>query len=353
MARHSPFLLTDQARLGRPMRFLDQVKIYVRSGDGGDGCVSFRREKHIARGGPDGGDGGRGGHVIARVEPELNTLIDYRYRQHFRASRGAHGMGKDRTGASGADIELAVPPGTQIFAEDGATLIADLTRPEQTVVLARGGAGGFGNSRFKSATNRAPRQSTPGEPGEERWLWLRLKLLADAGLVGLPNAGKSTFLAAVSRARPKIAAYPFTTLEPKLGTVALDHDSFTIADIPGLIEGAHAGAGLGDRFLGHIERCRVLIHLVDATLADVVGAYRAVRRELAEYAAGLAGRPELVCLNKVDALNDDAIAVKADALRRAAGRPVFLTSGVTRRGLDQVLRAAQAEIRAARAEAPA
>jgi GTP-binding protein len=262
-------------------------------------------------------------------------------------------MGKDRTGASGADIELAVPPGTQIFAEDGATLIADLTRPGQTVVLARGGAGGFGNSRFKSATNRAPRQSTPGEPGEERWLWLRLKLLADAGLVGLPNAGKSTFLAAVSRARPKIAAYPFTTLEPKLGTVALDHDSFTIADIPGLIEGAHAGAGLGDRFLGHIERCRVLIHLVDATLADVVGAYRAVRRELAEYAAGLAGRPELVCLNKVDALNDDAIAVKADALRRAAGRPVFLTSGVTRRGLDQVLRAAQAEIRAARAEAPA
>ena len=332
------------------MRFLDEVKIYVRSGDGGNGCVSFRREKFIPRGGPDGGDGGRGGHVIARVDPELNTLIDYRYRQHFRAARGQHGMGKDRTGAGAADIELALPLGTQIFAEDGNTPIADLTRPEQTIVLARGGAGGFGNSRFKSATNRAPRQSTPGEPGEERWLWLRLKLLADAGLVGLPNAGKSTFLAAVSRARPKIADYPFTTLEPKLGTVTIDHDSFTIADIPGLIEGAHEGAGLGDRFLGHVERCRVLIHLVDATLPDVADAYRTVRQELAAYAADLARRPELVCLNKVDALDDDAIAAKAAALREAAGRPVFPTSGAARRGLDPVLRAAHAEIRAARAE---
>jgi GTP-binding protein len=333
------------------MRFLDQVKIYVRGGDGGNGCVSFRREKFIPRGGPDGGDGGRGGHVIARVEPELNTLIDYRYRQHFKAGRGEHGMGKDRTGARGADVELRLPLGTQIFAEDGATLIADLIRPDQAVVLARGGDGGLGNSHFKSATNRAPRQSTPGEPGEERWLWFRLKLLADAGLVGLPNAGKSTFLAAVSRARPKIADYPFTTLEPKLGTVAIDHDSFTIADIPGLIEGAHDGAGLGDRFLGHIERCRVLIHLVDATQADIAGAYLTVRRELAEYAAELAGRPELVCLNKVDALGDDAVAGQAEALRQAVGRPVFLTSGVTHRGLDQVLRAAHAEIRAARTEA--
>ena len=335
------------------MRFLDQAKIYVRGGDGGDGCVSFRREKFIPRGGPNGGDGGRGGHVIARVDPELNTLIDYRYRQHFRAARGEHGMGKDRTGAQGADIELALPLGTQILAEDGETPIADLARPEQTIVLARGGEGGLGNSRFKSATNRAPRQSTPGEPGEERWVWLRLKLLADAGLVGLPNAGKSTFLGAVSRARPKIADYPFTTHEPKLGTVTIDHESFVIADIPGLIEGAHEGAGLGDRFLGHIERCRVLIHLVDATQDDVAGAYHTVRRELAEYGPELAARSELVCLNKVDALGDAEIAAKAAALREAAHRPVFLTSGATRRGLDEVLRAAHAGIRAARAEAPA
>ena len=325
----------------------------MRGGDGGDGCVSFRREKYIPRGGPNGGDGGRGGHVIARVDPELNTLIDYRYRQHFRAERGGHGMGKDRTGAQGADIELALPLGTQILAEDGETPIADLARPEQTIVLARGGEGGLGNSRFKSATNRAPRQSTPGEPGEERWVWLRLKLLADAGLVGLPNAGKSTFLGAVSRARPKIADYPFTTLEPKLGTVTIDHESFVIADIPGLIEGAHEGAGLGDRFLGHIERCRVLIHLVDATQDDVASAYHTVRRELAEYGPELAARSELVCLNKVDALGDAEIAAKAAALREAAHRPVFLTSGATRRGLDEVLRAAHAGIRAARAEAPA
>jgi GTP-binding protein len=335
------------------MRFLDQAKIYVRSGDGGDGCVSFRREKYIPRGGPNGGDGGRGGHVLARVDPELNTLIDYRYRQHFRAARGAHGMGKDRTGASGADVELALPPGTQILAEDGATLIADLARPEQRVVLARGGEGGLGNSRFKSATNRAPREATPGQPGEERWLWLRLKLLADAGLIGLPNAGKSTFLAAVSRARPKIADYPFTTLEPKLGTVVIDHDSFVIADIPGLIEGAHEGAGLGDRFLGHIERCRVLVHLVDATQADVAGAYATVRRELAEYDPRLAERSELVCLNKADALGEAEIETQAAALRGAVPGPVFLTSGVARLGLDAVLRAAYAEIRAARAEAPA
>jgi GTP-binding protein len=333
------------------MRFLDQAKIYVRGGDGGSGCVSFRREKFIPRGGPNGGDGGRGGHVIARVDPELNTLIDYRYRQHFRAGRGEHGMGKDRTGAQGADVELALPLGTQIFAEDGETLIFDLARPEQTIVLARGGEGGLGNTRFKSATNRAPRQSTPGDAGEERWLWLRLKLLADAGLVGLPNAGKSTFLAAVSRARPKIADYPFTTLEPKLGTVMIDHDSFVIADIPGLIAGAHEGAGLGDRFLGHIERCRVLIHLVDATQDDVAGAYHTVCIELAEYDSGLAGRSELVCLNKVDALGEAEIAAKAAALGEAAHRPVLLTSGVTRRGLDEVLRAAHAEIRDARAEA--
>jgi GTPase len=332
------------------MRFLDQAKIYVRGGDGGNGCVSFRREKFIPRGGPNGGDGGRGGHVIAYVDPELNTLIDYRYRQHVRAERGGHGMGKDRTGAQGGDVELALPLGTQIFAEDGETLIADLARPEQSIVLARGGEGGLGNTRFKSATNRAPRQSTPGQPGEERWVWLRLKLLADAGLVGLPNAGKSTFLAAVSRARPKIADYPFTTLEPKLGTVTIDHESFVIADIPGLIEGAHEGAGLGDRFLGHIERCRVLIHLVDATQESVAGAYETVRRELAEYDARLASRSELVCLNKVDAIGEDELDAKAATLREVAHRPVFLTSGATRRGLDEVLHAAHAEIRAARVQ---
>jgi GTPase len=335
------------------MRFLDQAKIYVRGGDGGDGCISFRREKYIPRGGPNGGDGGRGGHVVARVDRELNTLIDFRYRQHFRAGRGGHGMGKDRTGANGADVEIALPPGTQVLAEDGTTLLADLAEPGQSLILARGGDGGLGNSRFKSATNRAPREATPGEPGEERWLWLRLKLLADAGLLGLPNAGKSTFLAAVSRARPKIADYPFTTLEPRLGTVQIDHDSFVIADIPGLIAGAHEGAGLGDRFLGHIERCRVLIHLVDATGPDVAWAYATVRRELAEYDARLARRHELVCLNKVDALAQAEIESKAAALREAAQASVFLTSGVARRGLDEVLRAAYREVRAARAEASA
>jgi GTP-binding protein len=335
------------------MRFLDQAKIYLKSGDGGDGCVSFRREKFIPRGGPNGGDGGRGGHVIARASADLNTLIDFRYRQHFRAARGGHGMGKDRTGADGADIVMDLPVGTQVLAEDGETLIADLASPGQTVVLARGGAGGLGNVHFKSSTNRAPRQATPGEPGEERWVWLRLKLLADAGLLGLPNAGKSTFLAAVSRARPKIADYPFTTLSPKLGTVTVADDSFVIADIPGLIEGAHEGAGLGDRFLGHIERCRVLIHLVDGTQDDVADAYRTVRRELAAYDGRLAERPELVCLNKADALAVDDIEAKSRALRAASGRPVFVTSGATGRGVAEVLRAAWREIQTARAKVPA
>jgi GTP-binding protein len=335
------------------MRFLDQAKVYLKGGDGGDGCVSFRREKFIARGGPNGGDGGRGGHIVARASPGLNTLIDFRYRQHFRAARGGHGMGKDRTGAAGADIVMDLPVGTQVLAEDGETLIADLASPGQTVVLARGGAGGLGNVHFKSPTNRAPREATPGEPGEERWVWLRLKLLADAGLLGLSNAGKSTLLAAVSRARPKIADYPFTTLSPKLGTVTVDDDSFVIADIPGLIEGAHEGAGLGHRFLGHIERCRVLIHLVDGTQADVVGSYRTVRRELAAYDDRLADRPELLCLNKADALAADEIEAKSRTLRAASGQPVFVTSGATGRGLSEVLRAAWREIQAARAKVPA
>jgi GTPase len=335
------------------MRFLDQAKIYVKGGSGGDGCVSFRREKFLPRGGPDGGNGGRGGAVIGRAVPELNTLIDYRYKQHFRAPRGGHGRGKERTGASGADLMLDLPVGTQILAEDGNTSIADLAAPDQTVVLAHGGAGGLGNCSFKSSTNRAPRQSTPGEPGEERWLWLRLKLLADAGLVGLPNAGKSTFLAAVSRARPKIADYPFTTLAPKLGTVAIDHDRFVIADIPGLIEGAHEGAGLGDRFLGHIERCRVLIHLVDGTADDVGAAYRTVRKELGAYHSRLLERPELVCLNKADSLSETVAEAKRRQLEGAAGKPVHLTSGVSGQGLDEVLRAAYRTIATAREQVPA
>ncbi len=335
------------------MRFLDQAKIHVEAGHGGDGCVSFRREKFIPFGGPNGGDGARGGHVLARAEPGLNTLIDFRYRQHFKAKRGGHGMGRDRSGAQGADVVLQLPVGTQIFAEDGTTLLADLTEPGAEVMLAKAGRGGLGNAHFKSSTNQAPRYAQPGEPGEERWIWLKLKLLADAGLVGLPNAGKSTFLAAVSRARPKIADYPFTTLEPKLGVVTIDEDSFVLADIPGLIEGAHQGAGLGDRFLGHVERCRVLLHLVDGTAEDVAGAYRTIRGELAAYGEGLAERPELVCLNKADALDPETRAVRQAELAAAAGRPVLVTSGASGEGVPQVLRAAAAAIRTARAAADA
>jgi GTP-binding protein len=335
------------------MRFLDQAKIYVKGGSGGDGCVSFRREKFLPRGGPDGGNGGRGGAVIGRAVAELNTLIDFRYKQHFRAPRGGHGRGKERTGASGADLVLDLPIGTQVLAEDGTTTIADLAAPDQTVVLAHGGAGGLGNCCFKSSTNRAPRESTPAEPGEERWLWLRLKLLADAGLVGLPNAGKSTFLAAVSRARPKIADYPFTTLAPKLGTVPVDHDRFVIADIPGLIEGAHQGAGLGDRFLGHIERCRVLIHLVDGTADDVAAAWRTVREELGAYDPRLLDRPELICLSKADSLTETEAEAKRKQLAGTAGKPVHLTSGVSGQGLDEVLRAAYRTIATAREREPA
>jgi GTP-binding protein len=335
------------------MRFLDQAKIYVKAGSGGDGCVSFRREKFIPRGGPDGGNGGRGGAVIGRAVAELNTLIDFRYKQHFRAPRGGHGRGKERTGASGADLVLDLPVGTEVLAEDGTTTIADLAAPDQTVVLARAGAGGLGNCAFKSSTHRAPRESTPGEPGEERWLWLRLKLLADAGLVGVPNAGKSTFLAAVSRAKPKIADYPFTTLAPKLGTVAVGHDRFVIADIPGLIEGAHQGAGLGDRFLGHIERCRVLIHLVDGTVDDVGAAWRTVRHELGAYDPRLLDRPELLCLNKADSLTEQVAETRRKQLAAAAGKPVHLTSGVSGQGLEEVLRAAYRTIARARERVPA
>jgi len=328
------------------MKFLDQAKIYLRAGNGGAGCMSFRREKYVEFGGPDGGDGGRGGDVIAEVADGLNTLIDFRYRQHFKAGTGGHGMGKNRTGAGGADAVLRVPPGTQILAEDKETLLADLTGETRRVVLCRGGRAGRGNTHFKSSTNQAPRRADPGEEGEERWVWLRLKLIADAGLVGLPNAGKSTLLAAASRARPKIADYPFTTLSPNLGVVHVDDEEFVLADIPGLIEGAHEGAGLGDRFLGHIERCGVLLHLVDGTQDDVAAAYRTVRDELAAYGHGLAEKTEIVALNKVDALDEAALGEKRAALAAASQSAVLALSGATGRGVPEALRAALAAIRA-------
>ena len=320
------------------MKFLDEAKIFVKSGDGGAGCCSFRREKYVEFGGPDGGNGGRGGDVVAEAVEGLNTLIDFRYRQHFKAKRGHHGEGRDRSGAAGGEMVVKVPTGTQILAEDKETLVADLTRAGQRVRLAKGGDGGFGNANYKSATNRAPRRADPGWPGEERWLWLRLKLIADGGLVGLPNAGKSTFLAAVSRARPKIADYPFTTLHPNLGVVGVDEREFVLADIPGLIEGAHEGAGLGDRFLGHVERCRVLLHLVDGTADDVARAYRTVRRELESYGHGLADKPEILALNKVDALGPELAADQADTLAKATGRDVALVSGVSGEGVESLLR---------------
>jgi len=321
------------------MKFLDQARIFIRSGDGGAGSVSFRREKFIEFGGPDGGNGGRGGDVVAACVDGLNTLIDYRYQQHFKAKTGGHGMGRLRSGAGGPDVILKVPVGTQIFAEDNETLLADLTAVGQTVVLAKGGNGGFGNAHFKSSTNRAPRNANPGLPGEERTLWLRLKLIADAGLIGLPNAGKSTFLAAVSAAKPKIADYPFTTLHPQLGVVSTDTREFVIADIPGLIEGAHEGAGLGDRFLGHIERCRVLLHLVDGTCEHAGEAYKTVRHELDAYAHGLLDKPEIVALNKADLLTPDQLKEQLARLKRAAKKTPLVMSAATRQGVPEVLRA--------------
>jgi GTP-binding protein len=332
------------------MKFLDQAKVHIRSGDGGAGAVSFRREKFIEFGGPDGGDGGRGGDVVAECVDGLNTLIDYRYQQHFKGKTGMHGMGRNRHGYNGAEAVLKVPVGTQIFEEDGETLIADLTEVGQRVVLARGGNGGFGNAYFKSSTNRAPRHANPGQQGEEKWIWLQLKLIADAGLVGLPNAGKSTFLAKVSAAKPKIADYPFTTLTPGLGVVRIDGRSFVLADIPGLIEGAHEGAGLGDRFLGHVERCRILIHLVDGTGEDVAEAYRVIRGELEAYGAGLEEKPEIVCLNKCDALLEEERDEKLEALREASGGDVLAISGVSGEGIEAVLRLVADEIEAQKAE---
>ena len=331
------------------MKFLDEAKIHVRSGDGGVGCLSFRREKYVEFGGPDGGNGGKGGDVVVECVDGLNTLIDFRYRQHFKARRGQHGMGRDRTGANGADVIMRVPAGTLILAEDKEIVIADLARVGERVILARGGDGGKGNAHYKSSTNRAPRKTTPGWPGEEMWLWLRLKLAADAGLVGLPNAGKSTFLAAVSRARPRIADYPFTTLHPQLGVVSIDESEFVLADIPGLIAGAHRGKGLGDRFLGHVERCGVLLHLVDGTGDDPVAAWSAVRAELAAYGGGLSDKVEIVALNKCDALDPAATEARLAALRAACGGTVLAVSGATGKGVPAVLRALMVSIRAARA----
>ena len=319
------------------MKFLDQAKVYVRSGAGGAGSVSFRREKFIEFGGPDGGDGGRGGHVHAEAVEGLNTLIDYRYRQHFKAGTGGHGMGQNRTGRAGRDVVLKLPVGTQLFEEDQETLIADLTEVGQRVMIARGGNGGFGNQRFKSSTNQAPRRANPGQPPEERWIWLRLKLVADAGLVGLPNAGKSSLLARVSAARPKIADYPFTTMNPQLGVVSLGNESFVLADIPGLIEGAHEGKGIGDRFLGHIERCNVLLHLVDATIEDPVEAYRTIRHELDAYDAGLEDKPEFVAFNKADAVAADELADKVKRFTAATGRVPLVISAVTGQGVDEAV----------------
>jgi GTP-binding protein len=334
------------------MQFLDQCKIYVKSGDGGRGAMSFRREKFIEFGGPNGGDGGKGGDIVFVAVENLNTLIDYRYRQHFRAQNGRPGAGRDCTGASGQDLVLRVPAGTQIMDEDNRLVLADLTRAGQQLVFLQGGDGGFGNAHYKSSTNRAPRRADPGWPGREAWAWLRLKLIADAGLVGLPNAGKSTFLAAVSRARPKIADYPFTTLKPQLGVVRLHDQEFVLADLPGLIEGASEGAGIGTRFLGHVERCVVVLHLVDGTLDDVVGAYCTIRQELAQYGHVLAEKTEIVGLNKSDALDPETISGKCRQLQQAVrpGTEVHPMSGATGAGVPEVVAAVLAAVSAKRAD---
>jgi GTP-binding protein len=332
------------------MQFLDSAKVFVRSGDGGNGCVSFRREKFIEFGGPNGGDGGKGGDVIVECVANLNTLLDFRYQQHFKAKRGGNGMGQNRTGASGADVVLKVPPGTQILDADGETLIADLTEPGERIVLLEGGNGGFGNARFKSSTNQAPRRANPGQQGEEMYIWLRLKLIGDVGIIGLPNAGKSTFLATVSKAKPKVADYPFTTLHPNLGVVRVDGMDFVVADIPGLIEGAHEGAGIGDRFLGHVERTAVLLHLVDATAEDPVEAYRIVRNEVETYGAGLDEKPEVLVLSKADAVDQDDLKTKTKNLQKVAGAAPLVMSSATGEGVQEVLRALATHIAAARSE---
>ena len=321
------------------MKFLDQAKIFIRSGNGGPGSVSFRREANVPYGGPDGGDGGRGGDIVAKCVNGLNTLIDFRYQQHFKAESGRPGAGRDKSGLSGKQIILRLPVGTQILSDDQTTILADLTRVGQEIILAKGGEGGHGNAFFKSSTNQAPRKSQPGISGLEMWVWLRLKLIADAGLVGLPNAGKSTFLSVVSAAKPKIADYPFTTLHPNLGVVAIDGKEFVMADIPGLIEGAHEGAGIGHRFLGHVERCRVLLHLIDATHTDPIASWRTIRTELSAYDYGLARKPEIIALSKCDSAPDDYITDLIKELQKAGAKNILRLSSVTGSGLNEVLRA--------------
>jgi len=332
------------------MKFLDEAKIYIKSGDGGAGCTSFLREKYIEHGGPNGGNGGKGGDVIFECVAALNTLIDFRYTQHFRAEKGHHGMGRDRHGAGGQDVIISVPVGTQIIDEDKETVLLDMTTPGERVVFLRGGDGGFGNAHYKSSTNQAPRKHTPGWPGEERSVWLRLKLIADAGIVGLPNAGKSTFLAACSAAKPKIADYPFTTLHPNLGVVKIDNIDFVLADIPGLIEGASEGVGLGTRFLGHVERTAVLLHLIDVTQDDLIKAYETIRNELVEYGAGLSEKQEIIALNKVDTIGMDLAHDHATALQKHVGPDVkiHLISGVSGEGVRGVLFGLAGPIEAAR-----
>jgi GTPase len=331
------------------MKFLDQAKIFLKSGDGGDGVTAFRREKFIELGGPDGGDGGRGGDIVFEAVQNLNTLIDFRYTQHFKAKKGGNGAGSDKTGAGAPTLTIKVPIGTQIFDDDRETMLADLDKPGMRIVFLKGGDGGFGNARFKTSTNRAPRRADKGWPGEERWVWLRLKLIADAGLVGLPNAGKSTFLKAVSGANPKIADYPFTTLHPQLGVVRLSmSEEFVLADIPGLIEGAHEGTGLGDRFLGHVERCAVLIHLIDGAAGHVVDAWRTIRTELEAYGGGLSEKPEIIVLNKIDAMTPREFSSRRAALAKASGATVVGISAVAGMGVKEVLRTVQNTITEAR-----
>ena len=319
------------------MKFLDEAKIFIQSGDGGNGCLSFRREKFIEYGGPDGGNGGKGGSVWVETFDNLNTLIDYRYQQHFKAAKGEGGSGRNRTGADSADVILKVPVGTQIFEDDKKTLIVDMNQPNMRFCLAKGGDGGFGNTHYKTSINQAPRKANPGWPGTEQWIWLRLKLIADVGLVGLPNAGKSTFLAAVSRARPKIADYPFTTLHPQLGVVYVFEKEFVIADLPGLIENAHMGHGLGHKFLGHVERCGAILHLIDATQENVVEAYQTIRHELKEYLESLATKPEIIALNKIDALLPEEVAEKQALLEKECRQKVFTISGIAKTGVADVV----------------
>ncbi len=320
------------------MKFLDQAKIYIQSGDGGAGCVSFRREKYIEFGGPNGGDGGKGGNVWVKAVPNLNTLIDFRYKQHFKAPKGMHGMGSDKAGPKGEDVIISVPIGTEILAEDGETLIVDMVEPGQTFLLAKGGDGGRGNAQFKSSTNQAPRYAEPGWPGEEKWVWLKLKVIADVGLIGLPNAGKSTLLSSLTKARPKIADYPFTTLHPNLGVAWIDETEIVLADIPGLIEGASEGVGLGDKFLKHVERCFAFMHLIDITSENVVKDYKTIRKELGLYNQKLLDKPEIVVLNKADAIDEKEAKKIAKKLEKAAGKKIFVISSIAKIGIFDCLR---------------